>query len=156
VVAQPSLVCPIDMNPGAAGTQVWNDPWSGYPAARQRLLEGLSRASNPVVLSGDMHGTYISDLRRDEDGRAVAPEFCGTSITTGGMASAADSAGLLAANPQLTFVNGHQRGYLAFEITPERLTTRVRAVDTSSRQGAVETVAEFTVDDGVPSAIQSG
>jgi hypothetical protein len=54
------------------------------------LLRSLQRSNNPVVVSGDMHGTYISDLRRDGDARVVAPEFCGPAITTGGLGSWTD------------------------------------------------------------------
>lgn len=155
VVAQPTLVTPIDIDVGKPGHQVWNDPWSGYPAARRRLLDALATSSNPVVVGGDLHGTYVAELRRESDGQSVASEFCGTSITTQGMPSAAHSDDMLAANPQLTYVNGHERGYLAFEITPERMVTRVRSVDTTSRDGAVTTAATFVVEDGLPTIVRS-
>ncbi len=154
VVAQQTLVSPLDIVPGTPGTQTWNDPWGGYPAARQRLLASLRASRNPVVVGGDLHGTYVGDLTLGSDG-PVATEFCGTSITTQGMASEVDSATMLAANPHLTYVNGHDRGYVAFELTPERMTSRVRKVDTRSREGAVETVATFVVEDGRPTAVRS-
>lgn len=155
VVAQQTLVTKIDIDVGQPGTQLWNDPWTGYPAARRRLVDALATAPNPVVVGGDLHGTYVADLCRD-DGEAVGTEFCGTSITTGGMTSPDQSAAMLAGNPQLSYVNGHERGYVAFELTPERMTARVRSVDVSTREGAVWTAAEFVVDDDVPSLVRRG
>jgi alkaline phosphatase D len=153
VVAQQTLVTPLDIDVGSPGTQLWNDPWTGYPAARRRLVDTLATAPNPVVVGGDLHGTYVSDLCRD-DGSAVGTEFCGTSITTGGMTAPEQSEGTLAGNPHLTYVNGHERGYVAFELTPERMIARVRSCDVSTREGGVWTAAEFEVEDGVPTVVR--
>ncbi|MFC4930923.1 alkaline phosphatase D family protein [Massilia sp. GCM10023247] len=49
----------------------WTDGWDGYPLARRRLLDALvkSGAGNPLVLAGDVHTFYASELRRDFRGQ---------------------------------------------------------------------------------------
>src|SRR3546814_12798099 len=65
------------------------DKWDGYPAARGRLIKAITdrKLTNVVVASGDAHVHAVGrvPLRDDElDGPAVATEFLGTSITSGG------------------------------------------------------------------------
>ena len=45
------------------------DQWDGYPAARTRLHNFLAarRPSNPVVLTGDTHQTWVGNLKQDFD-----------------------------------------------------------------------------------------
>jgi len=62
------------------------DQWDGYSPARRRLLDGVvaSGASNPVLIAGDIHATWINDIRLNVDDPAspvVASEFVSTSIT---------------------------------------------------------------------------
>src|SRR5918997_659895 len=55
----------------AAGTpQMFEmDKWDGYPAARDRILEFVAarRIRNVVVLSGDIHAFFASDLKANFD-----------------------------------------------------------------------------------------
>ena len=131
------------------------DNWNGYPVARRRLLDFLARErpSNPVVLTGDIHSSWVADLRRDfddPDTPAVATEFVGTSITSGGdgretFGGFEESRTL---NPHIRFFNG-RRGYVRVRLTPELWTTDYRVVPFVSRPGApVETRATFVVEDG--------
>jgi alkaline phosphatase D len=155
LLAQQTLLSPCDGEP-AQGRQIWTDGWDGYPAARRALLSTLrkSKARNPVVLGGDMHASYVAALHLDPfDTRSelVGTEFCGTSITSDGM-SQQDSERVARDNPQLAFVDGWHRGYLAFELTSARCTARLRGVDITRKDGGVETVASFVVEDGKPGA----
>ena len=68
------------------------DNWDGYRAARRRLLTAFEDVRNPLVLTGDRHATWACDLRvdfDDPDTPAVGAEITGTSISSGGDASAA-------------------------------------------------------------------
>ena len=62
----------------------------GYYAARTRLLQQLaSGPANPVVVTGDLHSSQVSDLPPSFDDPSttappVATEFMGTSLTSGG------------------------------------------------------------------------
>jgi alkaline phosphatase D len=53
----------------------WTDGWDGYPMARQQLIDTLhtSRASNPLVLSGDVHSFFAYDLPRNPARRPRRP-----------------------------------------------------------------------------------
>jgi alkaline phosphatase D len=67
----------------------WTDGWDGYPAARTRLLTDIAdvKPPNPLVISGDVHSAWVSDLKPEFDNAksaVVAIEFCGTSITSQG------------------------------------------------------------------------
>lgn len=132
------------------------DAWSGYDIERRRLLEFLSsrRVANPIVLTGDVHTNYVNDLVADPDDVAVATEFVGTSITSGG--NGADKLpytdSLVASNPFVKFHNG-QRGYVRCEITPDHWTSDYRVVSKVSEPGGdVSTRATFVVESGNPGA----
>ena len=62
-----------------------SDMWSGYSAARERLLRLLSRekVSNPLVLSGDVHAFLANELKApaDADRPVAAVEFVTGSIS---------------------------------------------------------------------------
>ena len=64
----------------------WTDSWDGYAGARQRLLAHLrdQRVPNPVVIGGDIHSFWVTDLQVEprEGAPVVASEFVGTSMTS--------------------------------------------------------------------------
>ena len=142
------------------GTETWSmDKWDGYPRERQALLDHLNATgvSNPIVLSGDIHSNWVTDLKLDfEDAGSavVGTEFAGTSITSGGDGRPMTSEGerALANNPHIRFYN-EQRGYVVASVTPELWTTEYRVVPVVSRPGGeVETIATFVVENGRPGA----
>ncbi|MEQ1504102.1 MAG: alkaline phosphatase D family protein [Myxococcota bacterium] len=153
ILAQQTLVTPVDWNP-EAGKHTWTDGWDGYPAARRRLLGTLKKrkVSNPVIVGGDVHASYVSDVRLDPaDPRSagIATEFCGTSITSQG-STVEENEATIRDNPQFAFIDGVHRGYVAFELGPTTLTARVRGVDTKDPLAVPNTLATFTVADGAP------
>jgi alkaline phosphatase D len=136
------------------------DQWSAYEAERTRLLEFLRdrRPANPIVLTGDIHSNWVNDLKvnfADAQSPAVATEFVGTSISSGGdgVDLPARAPGILAENPFVKFHNT-QRGYVSCEMTPKTLRARYQIVDYVSRPGApLKTRATFVVEDGKPGAV---
>jgi alkaline phosphatase D len=132
------------------------DRWDGYVAAQQRILKLLASArdANPVVITGDIHSSWVADLRPDFDdaaGRAIATELVGTSISSGGDGSDAVSP-LVAPNPHIKFFNG-RRGYVRLEIKPSRMTADFRVVPFVTKPGApIETRASWVVEAGRPGA----
>ena len=56
IVAQQTLVAQLDENEGQ-GRRFWTEPWDGYPAARQRMIDAIadSRAASTILVGGDMH-----------------------------------------------------------------------------------------------------
>ncbi|WP_323374139.1 alkaline phosphatase D family protein [Plantactinospora alkalitolerans] len=137
------------------------DQWDGYLPQRDRLLRLLSdaRVANPVVLAGDIHSTWISDLKLDFDDPAsptVATEFVGTSISSD--FPAAFDAPIKQANPILNphvrYFDGLGRGYLRCDVRPDSWRTDVRVVETiERRESPVRTSASFVVENGRPGVI---
>jgi alkaline phosphatase D len=110
------------------------DSWAGYEVPRARLLARLRGLDNVVVLTGDEHQNFAGIV--DDGGRPVATEFVATSITSGGDGSNSrpGSDRILAANPQLKFIND-QRGYLTCDVTPDEWRTNFMVVDRVTTPG---------------------
>jgi len=142
------------------GEETWSmDKWDGYPAERQILLDHFAetRTSNPVVLTGDVHANWVSDLKRDfEDmsSETVGTELVGTSLASGGDGQDMTPRGeaILSNNPHTKFYNG-QRGYVVSTVTPESWTADYRVVPFVQEPGAdIGTRATFVVEAGQPGA----
>ena len=167
VIPQQILVADVDFGPGGEELYMM-DKWSGYADARRRLLEYFQtrRPSNPVVLTGDIHSSWVNDLKvdfREMTSETVATEFVGTSISSGGDGS--DNEGrpasppvterVLAENPFVRFFN-NRRGYVRCRVTPELWTADYRIVQYVSRPGSpVSTLASFVVENGRPGAMRA-
>ncbi|GAB3441221.1 alkaline phosphatase D family protein [Streptomonospora sediminis] len=154
VLGNQSPMTQTDNQPGDGAT-VWMDPWDGYAADRERVLQAAAEQGvrNLVVVTGDRHQNYAADLKadyRDENAPTVATEFVGTSITTNGDGSDISDEGrlFLEANPHFRFVN-EQRGYVRCSLSPSEWRTDFRVVPYVTRPGApVSTRATFVVEDG--------
>ena len=104
------------------------DGWSGFPAARGRLLAAAQRAdADLVVLAGDSHNAWAHDLTHE--GRAAGVEIATQSVTSPGIeqqasrAAPADvAAALRAANPALAWCDTSHRGYTSVQLTPDAVT----------------------------------
>jgi alkaline phosphatase D len=144
-------------DPAHGGGVYWTDGWDGYPAARQRLLEGVAERALPgvVVLGGDVHSHYVADLKADFDdprSRIVATEFCGTSITSLSLPQARIDAAR-AWNPHVHYGRGDQRGYVRFHADVQRLEAQLRVVDRAADPASgVATAARFVVEAARPGA----
>jgi len=160
VIAQQTLMAQLDRKPGP-GQLFWTDGWDGYPAARRRLLDyiGQRKPANPIVLGGDVHSFWVTDLKPDfDDPRSpvVATEFVGTSITSQFRRRQEELEALLPDNPHIRLGNGTRRGYVRVEITRERLRADLRTVRSVTRPRAeVDTLATFVVEDGRPGAVRA-
>lgn len=136
------------------------DAWDGYVAARQRILDFFNqrRPSNPVVISGDTHSSWVSDLLADfnnPNSPVVGTEFVGTSITSGFSASDRIEAAL-PESPWIKYFNGRQRGYVRCDLTHERWRSDYRLLPQSPPTGAnvpdpnapITTAASFELPNG--------
>jgi alkaline phosphatase D len=145
---------------GAAGDRLWHDAWDGFPAARNRLTDAWARheVSNPVVVTGDWHSTFVNDILRDFDDPSspvVATEFVGTSISSNGDGEVYGPyyGPMIGFNPHIKFFDGDRRGYVRCEAGRSELRAELRVVSTVSRPDAPEsTFAAFAVEDGRPGA----
>ena len=160
VIAQQTLMAQLDRKPGP-GQRFWTDGWDGYPVARRRLLDylGQRKPANPIVLGGDVHSFWVTDLKPDfDDARSpvVATELVGTSITAQFSRSQEQVDALIADNPHIRLGNGVRRGYVRVEVTRDRLRADLRVLRTVAQpQSDADTLASFTVEDGRPGALRA-
>ena len=121
VVAQQTLMTQIH---GKVGDQtlLLVDQNDGYGPYRTRLMQMLAGRKSPIVLSGDIHSSWVSDLRVDFDRPetpAIAAEFCTTSISSNfkDELDALIRTQLPTAAPQVKHFDGAKRGYSRHTIT---------------------------------------
>ena len=153
VLAQQTLFTPRHY--GGANAPVPTDTWDGYPAARQRLLDAITRHKprNTVLIGGDIHQNYICNVPAADrpDAPLVATEFCGTSISSPSSASPTRIATLMQQNPHIVMANAERRGYALVDVTPTRWTTTLRTVDMIENINSnVSTLQKFEVQDTRP------
>lgn len=158
VIPQQVMVAPVDHR-GGDEERYSMDQWSGYDAARNRLVDifGATRSRNPVVLTGDIHSNWVNDIKADfgdPDSATVATELVVTSISSGGDGSdwRNSTAEMLEENPFVKFFNG-QRGYVTCELSRDELRADYRIVDhVSQPDSPIRTRASFLVESGNPGA----
>jgi alkaline phosphatase D len=133
---------------------IWTDSWDGYPGARRRLLESVvaRKLGNPVVIGGDVHMNFVSDLKLDFDNErapVVASEFVGTSITSPAGGWARNMPAILADNPHLKFGSGERRGYVRASIAGGRFNADLVGLDSVRKpESRAQVMARFIVEDG--------
>jgi len=154
VLAQQVMMARVDQAPGEE-EKYSADQWPGYEMNRRRILKFFAerKIANPIVLAGDIHSNWANDLLLNFDNldsRAVATEFVGTSITSGG--DGADKPrnhdAILAENPFVKFHNT-QRGYVCCHVTPKNWQTDYKIVEYVTKPGApLVTRASFVTEAG--------
>ncbi|MCT2590152.1 alkaline phosphatase D family protein [Streptomyces sp. N2-109] len=126
------------------------DAWDGYPASRQRVLDGARAAGveNLVVLTGDVHVHYAMDIKDDFDdpgSRTRGVEIVTTSVTSGkdGAEHPGNWEQMRAANAHMKFYDG-RRGYVLVTLDEQRLRADYRVVSkVTTPGGTVSTAASF-------------
>lgn len=152
IVANQVLMARIDMEPGPAEA-ISTDKWSGYEACRNRLMQFLleRRPSNPIVITGDIHSNWVSDLRvdwKDEKAAVVATEFTGTSISSAGdgVDEQPNTETWYRENPHLKMYNG-RRGYVLITLRADQCRADYRIMPYVSRPSApVRTHSSWIVE----------
>ena len=136
--------------------------WDGHGYARDRILRHLdgARPSNPVVITGDLHCSWVSDLKADfsdESSDTVGTEFVGTSVTSGlGESYARAYERHLEQNPHVRFFDERTGGYVRCEVTPNEWRTEMKLADSiEDPDSPVHTFASFVIEDGQPEAKQA-
>ncbi|KAL9615912.1 MAG: hypothetical protein Q9160_009160 [Pyrenula sp. 1 TL-2023] len=129
------------------------DQWDGYQSNRNRTFQHLydNNIGNNIMLSGDSHANWVSDLvwldAHDYDpstgSGAVGVEFAGTAVSSTGFGGTIDSANqqastLVRDNSELMWNEGYYRGYFELHISPESITANYFEIS----------LANFTVEAG--------
>jgi alkaline phosphatase D len=141
-----------------SGRRFWLDAWDPYVRDRQRLMNVIHghKVRNPVVITGDWHSTFASNLKTDFNNPrspTVAAEFTTPAITTGGDGTPYGPyyGPMIPANPHIKYFEGDKRGYFRATLTRQAWNTDVRYVTRVERPTAgVYTGASFVVQDGLP------
>jgi alkaline phosphatase D len=138
----------------AEGNAVWNlDAWDGYPLARDRFLAALAASAAPgrIVLTGDVHSSWVGDVVADFDDPAA--EVLGTEIVAPGVSSTAPDIlstvlpVVLANSPHVAWGETTRRGWVYHEIGTGGWRSDVRLVDDASVEGsAVRTASSWHVE----------
>jgi alkaline phosphatase D len=113
------------------------DAWDGYQSDREQVFDMMRRhRKNMVVLAGDTHNAWASDLR-DAQGRQVGVEFATASVSSPGMEGAypdrdpEDVAGMMVDLIEpLYYAQTSKRGYMIVTASHEQVRCDWRFVDT--------------------------
>ncbi|KAH9180627.1 PhoD-like phosphatase-domain-containing protein [Lactarius sanguifluus] len=127
------------------------DAWDGYRASRARVLSHIeqNKIDNTVILSGDSHANWVSDLAHPNDTTNYDPvtgkgglgvEFAGTAVTSSSAfgariaPAAADAVSrvLVANNTDLQWSEGSFRGFFLLTVSPSTLTATYYAMNNIS------------------------
>ncbi|KAK1232959.1 hypothetical protein PQX77_003873, partial [Marasmius sp. AFHP31] len=146
------------------------DAWDGYRANRQRVLDHLyeNDISNTVILAGDSHANWVSDLAHPNDSTtydpvtgegAIGVEFAGTAVTSGtsfGSGLQPQDADAISrsfvdtdTNLNLQWSEGYYRGFFTLTIDPQSINATyyaMRNVSTPNLDAFVS--AQFIVEAG--------
>jgi alkaline phosphatase D len=163
ILAQQTLMAQCSQAPaGSEGEgRFWTDGWDGYPAARKRLMRDIARhrPTNPLVISGDVHSFFASDLRSDfyrpasPANPVLATEFCGTSVTSNSRPQPRTEQ-YLAMNPHIAYGRSDRRGFAVMDLTPDHATVLFQGLDdVKSASSAMATLARFRVENGRPGVL---
>lgn len=122
VIAQQIMVAPLEV----FGVAVNMDQWDGYPVERSQILDHIvaQNIENVVVLTGDIHTSWASNLPTDNGNAGV--EFVTPSVTSPALealsaVSFIGEAAIKAANPHIKWVDLTKRGYMIVDINENRV-----------------------------------
>jgi alkaline phosphatase D len=154
ILANSIFMLEYDHNPG-----YYMDGWDGYVHSRARLFQHLydNKVPNPIVISGDIHAAWVTDLKYNPDfpleafkrgdSLTIATEFIGTSVTSilsSGWINTYRRA--LPNNPHVKYFDERPGGYARCTVTPETFRAEYKlAQNVTDRLSPVKTVATFDV-----------
>ena len=117
VIGNPILFAGLNVGT-AESPEYTRDTWDGYRAVRRRVIDAVvdGKVSNPVVVTGDWHASFVLDVSAEPGGETVMPELLATSITTVNF-----SQDYRAANPHVRYFDGTHHGYGLVTVTPDEL-----------------------------------
>lgn len=153
VIAQGMLFSKHDYKIGE-GQQFGSEYWDGYVGSRDRVLNAIEKrkVSNPVIIGGDVHATYVCDVKQDFDkpeSVTVASEFVCTSITSGNWHHDRNAA-TMADNPHIKLYEGRYRGYTLCDVSKKDWKAQLRVMDdVTKRDMKASTLKTYVIEDGV-------
>lgn len=143
------------------------DAWDGYRANKNRTLETLinNKIENNIILSGDSHANYVSDInyrdRKDYDPAtgvgSVAVEFAGTAVSSPGPVGqngTLEAAQIVAqyvvrTSEAVQWQDSYYRGYYELKVNYDKVTAEFFGIpNIRERNGDEIKLATFQVNHG--------
>jgi alkaline phosphatase D len=126
------------------------DMWDGYPVDRERVYDRIRTAkARPIVISGDSHAFWANELA-DGEGRRVACEFGGTSVTSNGADDVFKGLqlgpGFVKASPEVKFCDQGAKGFVVLTFARDAVRGDLMAVSTiASKTFTTKALKSFRV-----------
>lgn len=143
------------------GAGVCLDEWDGYPAERERVARWLAaRGSDAVIVSGDVHSSWVFDGHLAPGVPAVAPEFVVPSVSSTPMGRQLPRGWRKVASALAGTADGarwyevESWGFTTLEVTPRHVSAAWHLVDASGTDPATELAATWVVDTGDPGSLR--
>ncbi len=154
---------PADLRPLVGPTGLNGDSWDGYIAERKKITAvlrgdgGKPPVKNVVVLTGDVHSSWVADITDDPNNPSVynpltgegslATEFVGPSVTSPGLPIPDAAVNLFRTfNPHIKYINMSQKGYMLLTVAADKVVCQYWYVSGIDARGGTESLArEFTV-----------
>ena len=131
------------------------DSWDGYPKERDKLFEILSKSQSNIILTGDTHNSWLSNLFNNN-------KFLGVEIATPSISSpnTIDTFGSITddidndfvkSNKNLKYTNGSGKGFVQLTIHSSHIDTKFVYVSTiKSKDYKVIDNNTFTISHNKP------
>lgn len=121
------------------------DMWDGYVAVRNRVLKAIADAdvSNPVVVTGDWHASFVLDVVPEGANEALMTEFVVTSIS-----SVVFATDYREANDHIRYFHA-KNGYAVFTVTADELLAEYKYLaDVWDPMSPIDQIDAFVVRSG--------
>ena len=132
------------------------DQWDGYPAEREKLYKVISESQSNVILAGDSHNAWFSNLY-NEDNKFMGIEVGAPAISS---PSLGDSMGELTEtvekafvdeNENLLWMNGKNKGYVSMVVSDKHIDVSFKFISTvKSKEYQVLKPTKFRVEHNKP------
>ncbi|KAK4182284.1 alkaline phosphatase D [Podospora australis] len=140
------------------------DQWDGYIANRDRVFQTIidNKINNTVMLSGDSHAAWVSDLvwyekqdyDKDTGAGAWGVELAGSAVSSSRpiplpkLLLKPITKWLLASNPQLQWQDLYERGYFELSIGYDDITAKFYGMDAKTRSTDEKLISQFLIKSG--------
>ena len=132
------------------------DSWDGYPKERNKLLKILSKAQSSIVLTGDTHNSWISNLFSDSQ-NFIGVEIAAPSISSPNSVDLFKSItndidqGFIKQNENLKWANGSGKGFVKLTIDSNQIEAKFMYVsDIKSKQYQLTDTNRFIIKHNQP------
>ncbi len=122
ILGQQVMMAPLEI----MGATLNDDQWDGYDYERDRLYDSINanNINNMVVLTGDIHSSWINDLPLSNYSSSsctgsIGVEFVVTSVTSPGLSflGGLGTSTIALFNPHIQYTNLSEHGYMILDIS---------------------------------------